>query len=143
MWSMREDFVAIVVGQLPLISPMFKRKFWVDAGYASDKTRNTYDRYNSSRSPGYELGSGIHIQSGRRKTHDPYSLTHIGVSRVGSESEEDIVRTEDKAAVMNQYSPSKRNTGIMVQHTIDIERSSERSVDNLNDPRKKGWFSVV
>ncbi|KAI1106975.1 hypothetical protein F4804DRAFT_256360 [Jackrogersella minutella] len=144
MWSMREDFVGIVVGQLPLITPMFKRKFWVDAGYASDKTRNTYDRYNSSRSPGHELGSRLQIQSGRRKTQDPYSLTRIGVTRMGSESEEDIVRADyDKAGIINPYSPTKRNTGIMVERTIDIQRSSDRSIDNMNDARKKGWFSIV
>ncbi|KAI0387540.1 hypothetical protein F5Y04DRAFT_240445 [Hypomontagnella monticulosa] len=143
LWSMREDFVGIVVGQLPLITPMFKRKFWVNIGYASDKSRNTYDRYHNSGSHGHELGSGPHIQSGNRKPHDPYSLTQIGVTRIASESEEEIVRTEDNPAATGRYSPPNRSAGIVVEHRVDVERSSHRSIDNATDPNMKNWFDVA
>lgn len=140
---MREDFVGIVVGQLPLITPMFKRKFWVNIGYASDKSRNTYDRYHNSGSHGHELGSGPHIQSGHRKPHDPYSLTQIGVTRIASESEEEFVRTEDNSAANGRYSPPNRSAGIVVEHRVDVERSSHKSIDNATDPHMKNWFDVA
>lgn len=121
---------------------MFKRKFWVNIGYATDKsTRNTHDRYSNSGSHGVELGSGIHIRSGNRKPHDPYSLTQIGVTRMGSESEEEIVRAEDKAN-MDRYSPQSHGPGIMVERTVEIERTSDRSLDNASDP-SKNWFNAV
>ncbi len=28
MWSIREDFVAVFVGQAPMVYPLFNRKFW-------------------------------------------------------------------------------------------------------------------
>ncbi|KAL7627400.1 hypothetical protein AAE478_001593 [Parahypoxylon ruwenzoriense] len=144
MWSMREDFVGIVVGQLPIITPMFKRKFWVSIGYASDRSRNTYDRYHRSGShgQGHELGSGVHIQSGSRKAHDPYSLTQIGVSRIASESEEEIVRAEDNASKTGRYSPPSLGNGIMVEHTVDVESSPDRSRGH-NDPQTQIWFNVA
>ncbi|KAI1379367.1 hypothetical protein F4677DRAFT_442341 [Hypoxylon crocopeplum] len=143
MWSMREDFVGIVVGQLPLITPMFKRKFWVNAGYASGKSRNTWDRYHNSASPGHELCSGPHIHSGSRKPNDPYSLTQIGVTRIWSESEEEIVRADENSATNNRYNSPSRGAGIIVEHTVDIERSSDRSMDNTTDPQMKTWFNVA
>ncbi|KAI1775291.1 hypothetical protein F4818DRAFT_441389 [Hypoxylon cercidicola] len=142
-WSVREDFVGIVVGQLPLITPMFKRKFWVNIGYATDKSRsrNTNDGFSGSH--GVELGSGLHIHSGNRKPLDPYSLTQIGVTRMGSESEEEIVRPEDKAANMGRYSPPSHGPGIMVERTVEIERSSERSLDNRNSTSTNTWFNAI
>lgn len=146
MWSMREDFVGIVVGQLPLITPMFKRKFWVKIGYASDKSNNTYGRYGQSASPGpgHELGSRLHLHSVNRKPNDPYSLTQIGVTRMGSESEEEIVRSENRAINTDRYSPPIHGPGIMVERTVDVERSSDRSMENgTTDSQTKTWYSVA
>ncbi|KAI2466798.1 hypothetical protein F4781DRAFT_444782 [Annulohypoxylon bovei var. microspora] len=134
LWSMREDFVGIVVGQLPLITAMFKRKFWVDIGHGSDKYRHTF---------GHEAGSGPHVQAEKRKTRDPYSLTDIGVSRLESDSEEETVMAEGKPDMMIEYSPSNEKKEIIVEHTRHIERSPNRIVEEATDAQKKAYFDIV
>ncbi|KAI0888614.1 uncharacterized protein GGS22DRAFT_196535 [Annulohypoxylon maeteangense] len=120
LWSMREDFVGIVAGQLPLITPMLKRKFWINRDRASDRYRHTHGHHHDGRNGGYELDLGPYVHAGKRKTRDPYSLTHIGVSRLAPGSEEEIVIVEGKLDTMGKYSPPD---GSMIEHTAHIEES--------------------
>jgi hypothetical protein len=139
MWSLREDCVGIFVGQAPLVTPMLKRTFWVQAGYATDKsrtsnTRSRGDYYNSSsrRTPGesgHELRSTTHISSGgpgSGKPKDPYSMTTLGI---GSESQEEIVGKDNTytahSSSVEQERPALpgQHGGIMVQKSIDIQES--------------------
>ncbi|KAI1011820.1 hypothetical protein LB503_004415 [Fusarium chuoi] len=72
-----------------MVTPLLKRRFWVMAGYATDKTGNSQTpHYNGSRLESHELRSG---RANNSKVHDPYSITNV-VSR--SESQEEIVQKD-------------------------------------------------
>jgi hypothetical protein len=85
MWSTREDFVALFVGQAPLLTPLFRRSFWVEAGYATDKSSAPLSRRRLfGDNNGYELNDGVKAVvtiggsfQNRRKARDPYSITPI------------------------------------------------------------------
>lgn len=130
LWSLREDCVGIFVGQAPLVTPMLRRKFWVNAGYATGKTgstpmsRSRGDAYHRTVGESHELRSGtggVHISRG--KASDPYSMTTLGI---GSESQEEIVGKNGVAG---------RAGGIVVQHSIDIENSAASHHGDTKDPR--------
>lgn len=95
MWSTREDFVALVVGQAPLLTPLFHRNFWVKAGYITDKSSSPSNgRRNLGDNNSYELNDGARAMvtigrrsQDRRKARDPYSITQAEKG----ESQEDIV----------------------------------------------------
>lgn len=107
---MREDCVGIFVGQAPLITPMFRRRFWEQAGYATSRSR-TAGRSTDGRGSGY---AGYHRQAdGSRglrsvttyvssgggggksnKSHDPYSITTLA-GPDGDSQEEIMVISED------------------------------------------------
>ncbi|KAF5712832.1 integral membrane protein PTH11 [Fusarium mundagurra] len=113
LWSMREDCVGIFVGQAPMVTPLLKRRFWVMAGYATDKTGNSQTpHYNGSRLESHELRSG---RANNSKVHDPYSITNV-VSR--SESQEEIVQ-KDLPSLPEQ--PRQFRSGIRVEQRIDVE----------------------
>lgn len=71
MWSIREDFVAIFVGQAPMVVPIFKKRFW-------QQTRIRWTPKSSQGSEGNELSSGMSNQ----KKPDPYSLTQMGFTHI-------------------------------------------------------------
>ncbi|EWG53526.1 hypothetical protein FVEG_11941 [Fusarium verticillioides 7600] len=113
LWSMREDCVGIFVGQAPMVTPLLKRRFWVMAGYATDKTSNSQTpHYNGSRLESHELRSG---RANNSKVHDPYSITNV-VSR--SESQEEIVQ-KDLPSLPEE--PRQFRSGIRVEQRIDVE----------------------
>ncbi|KAF5579312.1 integral membrane protein PTH11 [Fusarium pseudoanthophilum] len=113
LWSMREDCVGIFVGQAPMVTPLLKRRFWVMAGYATDKTGNSQTpHYNGSRLESHELRSG---RANNSKVHDPYSITNV-VSR--SESQEEIVQ-KDLPSLPEE--PRQFRSGIRVEQRIDVE----------------------
>lgn len=119
MWSLREDCVGIFVGQAPMITPMLKRRFWVNTGYATSKSGSSTNRIRefSHRNPGesYELRSTAPV--GSRRAHDPYSMTTLGI---GSESQEEMVRRNlDSPAQAELH--QKLHTGILVEKRIEIE----------------------
>ncbi|KAF9775145.1 hypothetical protein IL306_006771 [Fusarium sp. DS 682] len=127
LWSMREDCVGIFVGQAPMITPLFKRRFWVMAGYATSKSGNSQTpHYNGSRLESHELRSG---RANNSKVHDPYSITNV-VSR--SESQEEIVQKD--LPVLPQQ-PRQLLSGIRVEQRIDIEASQGMYTQPRRDPR--------
>lgn len=73
IWSCREDFVAIIIGQAILIRPMFTSAFWTgkynnSGGYSSTGP--------SKHSANIERSFEMHgKQSGRSKSRDPFSVT--------------------------------------------------------------------
>lgn len=129
LWSLREDCVGIFVGQAPLVTPMLRRRFWVNAGYATPKTgstplsRSRGDAYHRTVGESHELrsGTGVHISKG--KPNDPYSMTTLGI---GSDSQEEI---------MSKANLPGRSRGIVVQHSIDIENSAASHHGDAKDPR--------
>lgn len=72
MWSIREDFVAIFIGQAPMIVPMFKKRFW-------QKSNVRFTPKSSLGSDGHELSNGL---SNQKKPRDPYSLTQLGFTHI-------------------------------------------------------------
>ncbi|KAF5539341.1 integral membrane protein PTH11, partial [Fusarium phyllophilum] len=126
LWSMREDCVGIFVGQAPMVTPLLKRRFWVMAGYATDKTGNSQTpQYNGSRLESHELRSG---RANNSKVHDPYSITNV-VSR--SESQEEIVQ-KDLPSLPEQ--PRQFRSGIRVEQRIDVE-AVQGTYTQPRDPR--------
>jgi hypothetical protein len=89
IWSCREDFVAIVVGQAILIRPIFTKRFWT-----SDYGRGMTEYGSSKRSKNsahleesYEMGS-----KKRGKAKDPFSLTAaLATVQEGNGSTEKII----------------------------------------------------
>ena len=103
LWSLREDCVGIVVGQAPLVTPMLKREFWVAIGYASPKPDAQYASKPTSddreSGPAAQAGdSGMMVRRSGKKPADPYSLTQLGITNIGSESEENIVKVHSPTA---------------------------------------------
>ncbi|KAF6815165.1 hypothetical protein CMUS01_12493 [Colletotrichum musicola] len=72
MWSIREDFVAIFIGQAPMIVPMSKKRFW-------QKAKTRFTPKSSLGSEGHELSNGV---SNQKKPKDPYSLTQMGFTHI-------------------------------------------------------------
>ncbi|KAI9168047.1 hypothetical protein HJFPF1_04191 [Paramyrothecium foliicola] len=74
IWSCREDFVAIVVGQAILIRPLFTKKFWTGqltgptSGFSSGPSRDS-QKFDGSR----DLRNSK--RGNKAKTKDPFSLT--------------------------------------------------------------------
>ncbi|CAG9994670.1 unnamed protein product [Clonostachys byssicola] len=119
MWSLREDCVAIFVGQAPLVTPLLRRKFWEEGGYVTSRTGKSTSR---SRNDGYyqhrgdNERSGTHVSAG--KPSELYPMTTIG----GSESQEEIVGKNTPPV------PSGRPVnGITVHSSIEIEEGPRQA----------------
>lgn len=140
MWSTREDFVSIVVGQLPLLTPLFRRSFWVKAGYTTEKSSSpSSGRRHFGDNNGYELNDGVRAvvtvggsSQTRRKARDPYSITQTGKG----ESQEEIIKKNgtDVHKVSNAGDSAVEpqdigsggyhdGAGIMVERTVDVRQS--------------------
>lgn len=120
LWSMREDCVGIFVGQAPMVRPLFKRRFWSQASYATSSAGfsngHTRDYYHQNRDEGHELGSRVAVESARPRAPRP-------MGRLGSrsDSQEEIVRKP-----MDSETPARHPkflSGILVQQRVDIEGS--------------------
>ncbi|TQN66939.1 hypothetical protein CSHISOI_08499 [Colletotrichum shisoi] len=131
MWSLREDFVAIFVGQAPMIVPLFKKKFWTQKGYR-------YTPKSSQRSDGIEMSSGA--SNPNKKSRDPFSLTQLGfthitnltratqntqtdVTAVAKHSSEALAVTEEEAAEPSQ-------DGVVIQNIVGgIDHGTKNSLE--------------
>ncbi|KAK1703484.1 uncharacterized protein BDZ83DRAFT_595290 [Colletotrichum acutatum] len=79
MWSIREDFIAIFVGQAPMVVPLFKRRVWAQFYH-----KYKFTPKSSQGSDGIELSDGIssNHNNDKKKPKDPYSLTQLGFTHV-------------------------------------------------------------
>lgn len=77
MWSIREDFIAIFVGQAPMVVPLFKRRVWAQFYH-----KYKFTPKSSQGSDGIELSDGISSNHNNKKPKDPYSLTQLGFTHV-------------------------------------------------------------
>ncbi|EXF78108.1 hypothetical protein CFIO01_04453 [Colletotrichum fioriniae PJ7] len=77
MWSIREDFIAIFVGQAPMVVPLFKRRVWAQFYH-----KYKFTPKSSQGSDGIELSDGISSNHNNKKSKDPYSLTQLGFIHV-------------------------------------------------------------
>ncbi|KZL87019.1 hypothetical protein CI238_02171 [Colletotrichum incanum] len=143
MWSIREDFVAIFVGQAPMIVPIFRKRFW-------EKPTSKFTPKSSQGSEGHELSNGI--TKNIKKPKDPYSLTQMGFTHVtnathGTRTEvsvigkgshervavtneivakEDVILSQRECAALepgNSVSPTVEG----VSHSLDITRAPDTS----------------
>lgn len=116
MWSIREDFVAVFVGQAPIVYSMTKPTFW--------KSVYGYGTHSSSPNDTGRKNESYHMKgTSNKKPKDPYSVTQIGLTV--SESQEEIIKIDDSS------SDPKGNeaNGIMVKRTYDVETRSQHGGD--------------
>ena len=116
MWSIREDFVAVFVGQAPIVYTITKPKFWKSVYGSGTDTANT----TGQKDEGHQM-NGL---SGK-KAKDPYSVTQIGLTIIDkSESQEQIIVHDDDSS----SGPKGHDAdGILVKRTYDVESSRSRS----------------
>lgn len=85
IWSCREDFVAIVVGQAVLIRPIFSKSFWIPGSYQGS---GGYSHEPSKGSA--KLGSSHELQNqtfrSRHQQKDPFSITQAMATVMGNDS---------------------------------------------------------
>jgi len=125
MWSIREDFVSIFVGQAPMVYPIFKRRFW----------NNSLPSYSAPKSSqaSYKMGkmTGSKISKTSKKSKDPYSISRIvGDTTIGgtvmdatrSESQERIVGGDGMLLPVEDKLERRSSKGIIqVKQTFDVE----------------------
>ncbi|KAK8008782.1 hypothetical protein PG991_011333 [Apiospora marii] len=135
LWSIREDFIAVVVTQAPMVYPLFGRKFWTAAyGSGSGSASKGGSYYKQKDGPGesHELRSGT--QS--KKAKDPYSLTQLGITQVGgSESQEEMIEPPNQAdaAAIAAAATNVNNRSPNFSRTLSVSRegrSPARRHDN-------------
>lgn len=118
LWSMREDCVGIFVGQAPMVTPLFKRRFWSQVSYATSSAGfsngHTRDYYYQNRDEGHELGSRAVADSANPRA--PCSAGRLGPR---SDSQEEIVRKPTDSETPPRH--PKFLSGILVHQRIDIE----------------------
>ncbi|EEU33546.1 uncharacterized protein NECHADRAFT_56504 [Fusarium vanettenii 77-13-4] len=118
LWSMREDCVGIFVGQAPMVTPLFKRRFWSQVSYATSSAGfsngHTRDYYYQNRDEGHELASRAAADSSNPRV--PCSAGRLGPR---SDSQEEIVRKPTGSETPPRH--PKFLSGILVHQRIDIE----------------------
>jgi hypothetical protein len=115
MWSIREDFVAVFVGQAPIVYTITKPKFWKSI-YSSGSGTTTSAQRNDSHQVNGLTG---------KKAKDPYSVTQIGLTIIDkSESQEQIITRDSDS---NSGLKGNEAEGIMVKRSYDVESSRSRS----------------
>lgn len=97
LWSIREDFIAVVVTQAPMVYPLFGRQFWRTVYGSGD---GSHDESAKPKSGGtgesHELTFGSATMNRCKRPKDPYSLTQLGITQVGrSESQEEMIHSPD------------------------------------------------
>ncbi|KAK8062046.1 hypothetical protein PG994_008412 [Apiospora phragmitis] len=97
LWSIREDFIAVVVIQAPMVYPLFGRQFWRTAYGTGDGSRDESSAKpakSSGTGESHELTFGSATMNRIKRPKDPYSLTQLGITQVdGSESQEGIINS--------------------------------------------------
>lgn len=101
LWSIREDFVAVVVTQAPMVYPLFGRQFWQAAYGTGDGSRDEsaarrrHAKAGSNRTgESHELTFGSATMNRVKRPKDPYSLTQLGLTQMGgSESQEEMINS--------------------------------------------------
>jgi hypothetical protein len=123
IWSCREDFVAIIIGQATMIRPIFTHQFWShthtgSSTYSSNKPSSGYESHELSGS-----SSTKNSRSAFRAARDPYNISVLRTE--ANESEEHII-TEDQAFKSTQEESSHTKLGprssIIVMTEISILR---------------------
>ncbi|UQC84979.1 uncharacterized protein CLUP02_10475 [Colletotrichum lupini] len=83
MWSIREDFIAIFVGQAPMVVPLFKRRVWAQFYH-----KYKFTPKSSQGSDGIELSDGISSNhNDKKKPKDPLGFTHVTNATLGTRNE--------------------------------------------------------
>ncbi|KAM5466951.1 hypothetical protein MauCBS54593_005570 [Microsporum audouinii] len=119
LWSIREDFVAVIVGQAPLVYPITKPRFWKSI-FGGEQYQDTSESHKYNNSSG----------SSKRKVKDPYTITQTELTMVDkSESTEEIMKVEDQ---------DKMDGGILVQKTYNVDVESSRTESGHEDKKYPG-----
>ncbi|KAK7221830.1 hypothetical protein V2G26_009833 [Clonostachys chloroleuca] len=116
IWSCREDFVAIVVGQAMLLRPIFTRNFWTTGTYRSSGAG--YSSKNSANPGGSEAAT-----KRSRVNKDPFSVTVALATIQGNDSESTDGIIDPSTAQIGQI------------HTIQECSRSSSEADDLDRGR--------
>lgn len=143
MWSIREDFVAVFVGQAPMLRPIFTRGFWTgeNDSYGKGSKAKSY----GNRSGNIELDSnpdhskhsrkGSTAAFGGGKKKDPYSVTQIM-----SESQEEIVKGGDgDMGARITHRESATHLTVNVQRTVQVESRETTADESRVEHRVERW----
>ncbi|KAB5535376.1 hypothetical protein GE09DRAFT_1227357 [Coniochaeta sp. 2T2.1] len=146
-WSIREDFVAIIVGQGPMCAPVLRRTFWTGNGQSDSSAKAGNDG-------GHELGSMPDSTKGSKnggssskKRKDPFSITQI-IGTV-NESEENMVDKSDKSEApstiseMHEPPPEARSGEVMVSRCIEVKRTQHAAAHAQYKNMQKSWYYEV
>jgi hypothetical protein len=125
MWSIREDFVAVFVGQAPIVYTLTKPKFWKSI-YGSATHASSVNN-TGRKNDGYQMNG---VSGNNKKAKDPYSVTQIGLTNIDkSESQEEIIKYDDSSS--GELKETSGNRGIMVKRTYDVETRSDSDSGRL------------
>ncbi|KAK9794473.1 hypothetical protein SCARD494_05543 [Seiridium cardinale] len=135
IWSCREDFVAISIGQAILVRPMFTKGFWTNkyrskGGYLSKPSKNSGDPERS-----FEM----YNNRGRKsKNNDPFSITVALATVMGNETTPP--NGSPNGSTEQIFNSAKEQTGPM--NTID-ENSAAFPEDVKQSPRNYGSWDGI
>jgi hypothetical protein len=141
MWSIREDFVAVFVGQAPMVYPILKRRFWTDSLPSSAPSKSAEASYEMGK-----FNNSTKVSKVSKKSKDPYSISRIvGGTTVDrtmmdatrSESQERIVEEDEMAFAARQGRERRGSKGVIeVKQTFDVQ-----SMDGRLKPGHLPWDS--
>ena len=125
MWSIREDFVAVFVGQAPMVYPIFKRRFWTETVSSSSAPKSNEASYEMDKMKDSKMSKTS------KKSKDPYSISRIvGGTTVGG-TVMDITRSESQERIVEgdgmPLPPGKKlerrasKNVIEVKQTFDVQ----------------------
>ncbi|ROW04752.1 hypothetical protein VMCG_04836 [Cytospora schulzeri] len=128
IWSCREDFVAILVGQAPILRPAFTRRFWtgeMSQGSSAQRTKSSFPI--QSGNDAFEMGTskkgfgGAHQGSMHKSAsrHPDYNVT-IQSTRGRNSDGDSTDRIIDN--------------GIVVDTWVDVESESINHAAKSEDP---------
>lgn len=127
IWSCREDLVAILVGQAPMLRPLFTKKFWSE-GYGPGSSHfSSTPAGRKSTGMSYEMSVNKRIY----KKKDPYSTTAVLATMQESDSTEKIIGENTSSFQSASGAPGDMENGdmgggsgrlvISVKNQVDVE----------------------
>ncbi|KAF2713130.1 hypothetical protein K504DRAFT_369566 [Pleomassaria siparia CBS 279.74] len=132
MWSIREDFVAIFVGQAPMVYPIFKKTFWSSVIGSSKPGKTEEGSYEMGRASPSQMDASRRS----RKKKDPYSISRIMGGTTVAATQMDMTRSESQEKIIEEEgvtSSAKREAdhdrtdrAIHVQQTFQVQTGVDR-----------------
>lgn len=135
IWSCREDFVAILIGQAILLRPMFTKKFWSN----NYNSKTGYSSKPSKNSNGMERSFELHSKGRKSKnSKDPFSITQALGTVIGNETTPPNGSPNGSTEQIIQQ--AKGQNGAM--HTINEDSHGFPEDIKSSPPNSNGWGEI-